>query len=126
MQDFKNLLVWQKSHALTLAIYLVTRHFPKEEICALTSQLRRAAASVPANIAEECGRGSDPEFARFLQMAMGSAGELEYHLLSAHDLKYLDKESFNQLSSQDVEVKRMLASLSGRIKGGQRRLKAGS
>jgi four helix bundle protein len=73
---------------------------------------------VPANISEGCGRGGDPEFGRFLQVAMGSASELEYHLLLAHDLHYLGEEAFNQLSGDVVEVKRMLASLLGKVKAG--------
>ena len=116
MQDFKNLQVWEKSHALALAVYKATRSFPKEELYALTSQLRRAAASVPANISEGCGRGGDPEFGRFLQMAMGSASEMEYHLLLAHDLRYLSDDPFKQLTADVVEVKRMLASLLGKVK----------
>ena len=81
MKDFRDLNVWKKAHALTLAAYKVSRSFPKEELFTLTSQMRRAAGSISANIAEGCGRGSDPEFSRFLQVAMGSASELEYHLL---------------------------------------------
>jgi len=118
LKDFRNLNVWKKAHAVALAAYAVTRSFPKEELYALTSQLRRAAASVPAHIAEGCGRGSDAEFGRFLQVAMGSASELEYHLLLAHDLHYLNDEAFNQPNSDAVEMKRMLASLLRRIKGG--------
>ena len=116
MQDFKNLQVWQKSHALTLAVYKATRDFPKDELYALTSQMRRAAASVPANISEGCGRGGDPEFGRFLQMAMGSASELEYHLLLAHDLGYLRDDPFKDLTANVIEVKRMLASLLRKIR----------
>lgn len=116
MQDFKNLQVWQKSHLLTLAVYKATLGFPKEELYALTSQLRRATASVPANISEGCGRGSDPEFGRFLQIAMGSASETEYHLLLAHDLRYLSDDHFQHLTADLVEVKRMLAALLGKVK----------
>jgi len=77
MKDFRELEVWSKSHALVLAVYQATRSFPKEELYVLTSQLRRSAGSVPANISEGCGRGSDLEFAKFLQVAMGSANEME-------------------------------------------------
>src|SRR5918999_566583 len=80
VQDFKNLLVWQKSHACTLLVYQLTRRFPDDERFGLTSQLRRGVASIPANLAEGCGRGSDQYFARFVQMAMGSAAEVEDHL----------------------------------------------
>ncbi len=116
MQDFKNLQVWQKSHHLTLAVYKESRAFPKEELYALTNQMRRAAASVPTNIAEGCGRGGDPDFGRFLQMAMGSATELEYHLLLAHDLQYLRDDPFKGLTARVVEVKRMLSSLLKKVK----------
>lgn len=78
MKDFKKLKAWEKSHQLTLAIYKVTRSFPKDELYGLTSQMRRASVSIPANIAEGCGRGSDAELARFCHIAMGSASELEY------------------------------------------------
>jgi four helix bundle protein len=89
MEDFKNLRVWAKAHELTLSVYQRTRDFPKEEMYGLTSQMRRSAASVGANIAEGCGRRSDGEMRRFLQIARGSASELEYHLLLAKDLRFL-------------------------------------
>jgi four helix bundle protein len=118
LKAFEDLNVWKKSHALVLAVYKATRSFPKDELYTLTSQLRRAAGSVPANISEGCGRGGDPEFGRFLQVAMGSASESEYHLLLAHDLHYLGDEAFSQLTRNVVEVKRMLASLLGKVKAG--------
>jgi four helix bundle protein len=83
MQDFRKLKVWEKSHNLTLEIYKSTESFPGSEIYGLTSQTRRSCSSIPANISEGCGRKSAAEFARFLQIAMGSASELEYHLLLA-------------------------------------------
>ncbi|MGA9994068.1 MAG: four helix bundle protein, partial [Pyrinomonadaceae bacterium] len=89
MRDFREFKVWVKSHDLTLEVYKVTAAFPKEELYGLTSQIRRASASIPANIAEGCGRSGNPELCRFLQISMGSASELEYHLLLAHDLKFL-------------------------------------
>lgn len=111
MKDFRDLKVWEKAHRLALSIYRVTSTLPAEERYGLTSQLRRAAASIPANIAEGCGRGGDPEFARFLQISMGSASELEYHLLLAHDLGFTDSATHQDLDTQTTEVKRMLASL---------------
>jgi four helix bundle protein len=81
MEDFKDLKVWTKAHQLTLVLYQRTRFFPKDEIYGLTSQIRRACSSIGANIAEGCGRRSDPEMRRFVQIARGSANELEYHLL---------------------------------------------
>ena len=116
MRDFRQLRVWQKAHRLTLAIYEVTGTFPKEEIYGLTSQLRRAGASVPANIAEGCGRDGTAELSRFLRIAMGSASELEYHLLLAHDLNMLSDSAYERLATDTTEVKRMLASLISRLK----------
>jgi four helix bundle protein len=94
MQDFRKLAVWQKSHELTLSLYELTGTFPREEMYGLTSQVRRASSSIPANIAEGCGRDGDAELSRFLQISMGSASELEYHLLLARDLKYLTAEDY--------------------------------
>ena len=111
MKDLRELKVWEKAHQLTLAVYRATIFFPKEELYGLTSQTRRAYASIPANVAEGCGRGSDAEFARFLQIAMGSASELEYHLLLARDLNLLNSSDHNQLANEVTEVKRMLTSL---------------
>jgi four helix bundle protein len=89
MKDFHALKVWRKAHQLTLAVYRITATFPRTEQYGLTSQLRRACSSVTANLAEGCGRDGDAEFARFCSIAMGSASELEYHLLQAKDLKLL-------------------------------------
>ena len=110
MRDFKELKVWEKAHHLTLAVYKATSTFPREELYGLTSQIRRSCASIPANIAEGCGRGGDVEFARFLQIAMGSASELEYHLLLACDLNFLISSDYERLASEVTEVKRMLTS----------------
>jgi four helix bundle protein len=115
MKNFRDLLVWQKSHQLTLNTYRETKSFPNDERFGLTSQIRRSAASIPANIAEGCGRRGNAEFHRFLQVAMGSASELEYHLLLANDLNYLKAESYNTLNDQVCEIKRMLAALLLRV-----------
>src|SRR6267154_2209751 len=111
MQDFRNLKVWGKAHALTLAIYRSSKTFPREEMYGLTSQMRRASASIGANVAEGACRRGDADFARFLQIAAGSASEVEYHLLLAHDLELLEAIDYKRLSDEVVEVKRMLASL---------------
>jgi len=89
MQDYRKLKVWQKAHELALAVYEASARFPREEVYALTSQIRRAAASVPSNIVEGCGRGSNAELMRFLYIALGSANEVEYQLLLARDLGFL-------------------------------------
>jgi four helix bundle protein len=111
MQNFRNLKVWEKAHRLTLDVYKTSRVFPREEIYGLTSQTRRAAASIGANIAEGCCRKGDTELGRFLQMAMGSASEVEYHCLLAHDLGLRKEEDYKRLTTETIEVKRMLASL---------------
>jgi len=111
MKDFRRLKVWQKAHLLALRVYEVTRKFPKDEQYGLISQMRRSSSSIPRNIAEGCGRGGDAEFARFLQIGMGSASELEYDLLLSHDLKYIDLDEYESLSHDTAEVKRMLAPL---------------
>lgn len=108
MRNFKELKVWQKSHQLTLAVYKATSAFPKEEVYGLTSQIRRASASIAANIAEGCGRNGEAELGRFLHIAMGSASELEYHLLLSHDLGLIKATEYEQLSNEVTEVKRML------------------
>jgi four helix bundle protein len=111
MRDFKEIKVWAKAHSLTLEIYRVTARFPREETYGLTSQLRRSCSSIPANIAEGFGRGGNAELARFLQIGMGSASELQYHILLAKDLNLLTKTIYEQLEERVIEVKRMLAAL---------------
>src|SRR6266481_1847132 len=108
MKDFRKLMVWEKAHQLTLAIYQVTAAFPSEETYGLTSQMRRAASSIPSNIAEGCGRDGDAELSRFCTIARGSASELEYQLLLARDLKLIQLNDYEQLSQQTIEIKRML------------------
>jgi four helix bundle protein len=110
VQSFKNLKVWEKAHILTLDVYKSSKSFPRDEIYGLTSQMRRSAASIGANIAEGSCRKGDCEFGRFLQIAMGSASELEYHLLLARDLELLKSMDYERLSGEVVEVKRMLSS----------------
>ena len=111
MRDFRKLQVWSRSHDLTLRVYELTSRFPREEIYGLTSQIRRASASIPTNIAEGCGRDSSAEFARFLQIAMGSASETEYLILLAHDLKYLSDNQYVELTDTIVSLKKMLTAL---------------
>jgi four helix bundle protein len=108
MRDFRKIQVWQKSHELTLRLYKVTSAFPKEELYGLTSQIRRASASIPSNIAEGCGRNTQTELARFIHIASGSASELDYHLLLAHDLGFLNQEIYLELDNMISEIKRML------------------
>ena len=108
MRDFHKLKAWQKSHQLALEIYKVSQSFPKEEHFGLTSQIRRAISSVPTNIAEGCGRDSNKDFAHFLQIAIGSASEVEYELLLAHDLQYINKDEYERLTSEMVAIRKMI------------------
>lgn len=116
MQSFKNIKMWEKAHALTLDVYRLIKLFPREEICGLTSQMRRSSASIGANIAEGCCRRGDVELSRFLQIAMGSASELEYHLLLARDLQMLNAVDYQRLANETVAVKRMLSSFICKLK----------
>lgn len=108
MRDFKKIQVWEKAHKLTLQLYKITSSFPKEELYGLTSQIRRAASSIPANIAEGAGRDTQTELARFIHIASGSASELEYHLMLARDLDYIDSKIYPELDAAINEIKRML------------------
>lgn len=110
MKDFRSLKIWQRSHAMALTVYKLTREFPKHELYGLTSQIQRAAVSVPTNIAEGCGRDSDAELKRFSVIAMGSSSEVEYLLLLAHDLGYLQTDVYQATYSELVETRRMINS----------------
>jgi four helix bundle protein len=112
MGDYRKLAVWRKSHEVALRVYRETEAFPTVERYGLAAQTRRAAASVPMNLAEGCGRNSDGELARFCRIALGSANELEYQLLLARDLRYLPVESFDEITAEVQQLKRMLSSLS--------------
>jgi len=116
MRNYEDLQVWQKAHILTLAIYKSTQCFPSEERFGLTSQIRRSCSSIGANLAEGCGRRSDAEMARFVQIAMGSGAELSYHLQLARDLDLLSKSSADHLRADLSEVMRMLSALSQKLR----------
>lgn len=108
MRDFHKLMIWQRSHQLTLKVYHVSKSFPNEELYGLTSQLRRAVASIPTNIAEGCGRNSNKDFAHFLQIAIGSASEVEYELLLAKELNYISVSDYQLLVDETVAVRKMI------------------
>ena len=116
MQNYKELKVWEKAHSFTLHVYECTRIFPKEGLYSLTNQLRRAAFSIPANIAEGCGKNSNPEFAHFLNIAFGSANESEYYLILSRDLSYLKEEIYQTLFNLITEVKGMLIALINKVR----------
>lgn len=116
MKDFRKLEVWAKAHDCALNVYRLTATFPSEERYGLTSQLRRACVSVPTNIAEGCGRNTDAELRRYLEIAMGSASEVEHLLLLSRDLGYLSSELHQPSADSVVEVKRMLTGLILKLK----------
>lgn len=116
MQNYKDLKVWAKAHAFTLIVYGITKTFPKDELYSLTNQIRRASSSIPANIAEGCGKNSQAEFAHFLNISLGSANEAEYFLLLSKDLKYLPEANFTELEDNINEIKAMLISLINKVR----------
>lgn len=116
MKDYRKLIVWERSHKLVLAIYEATRAFPKEELFGLTSQMGRAAASIPANIAEGCGRDSDAELKRFFHIAHGSASELAYFVFLAKELGYINTLVFSALEDETGQVKRMWGAFARKLK----------
>jgi four helix bundle protein len=116
MRDFGELKVWQRAHEVTLEVYRATGGFPREEQFGLSSQVRRSAESIAANIAEGCGRDGNAEFARYLQIAMGSSSETEYHLLVARDLGFLPDSNYVAIAGHVEEVKKTLTALIRKLK----------
>jgi four helix bundle protein len=115
MKDFRDFKVWERAHELVLETYRLTADFPKHELFGLVSQMRRCSSSIPANIAEGCGRLGNSELHRFLQIACGSANEMEYHLLLAKDLGYLPEDKYVILDANLAEMKRMLVALTRKV-----------
>lgn len=116
MKDFKKLIVWERAHRSALSIYQLTKSFPKEEQFNLVSQIRRSALSIPTNIAEGAGKFTNTDFARFLQIALGSAHEVEYLLLFSFELKFLTKDDYDVIAKEVGEVKAMLISLIKKVR----------
>ena len=110
MRDFQELSIWQRSHLLTLKIYSITKDFPKDEMFGLTSQMRRSSSSVPTNIAEGCGRNSNPELNRFLIIAAGSSSELQYQLILSKDLGYIIESIFKEHYDEIIQIRKMIYS----------------
>ena len=106
-RDCRDLRVWENAHRIAIEAYIVTRAFPREEIYGLTSQIRRAASSNPANIAEGCGRGGG-DLIRFCRIAAGSAMELDYHLLLAKDVGLLKRDAYEPIAADVVKLRQML------------------
>ena len=120
MRDFRKLEIWKRSHKAALLLYKVTQEFPTEEKYGLTNQIRRAGVSIPSNIAEGCGHESKKEFARYFQMAAASSSELQYQLILAHDLGYLQEDQYAELSSVIEELKKMVFTYTKRIRAGSK------
>lgn len=108
MRNFLDLSIWLKSHSFTLKIYSTTKNFPREEMFGLISQMRRSSSSIPTNIAEGCGRNSNPDFKRFLVIASGSSSELEYQLILCRDLNYISEFTFKELQNDLIEIRKMI------------------
>jgi four helix bundle protein len=115
VKEFRELKVWEKGHKITLTAYRMTSGFPNHELFGLTSQIRRCSASIPANIAEGCGRIGNAEFHRFLQIACGSVNELEYHFLLAKDLEYVSQADYDAIRKEVLDLKRMLVALTRKV-----------
>ncbi|WP_318542352.1 four helix bundle protein [Marixanthotalea marina] len=115
LRDFKKYDVWKLSHELTLEVYVQTETFPDKEKFQIVSQMQRAAYSVPSNFSEGCGRKSDKEFSRFIQICLGSAHELEYFFILSKDLNYISEDDFNSLSEKVNIIKRKLYTLNTKL-----------
>ena len=118
MRNFRNYEVWHKSHEFALEIFKNTKDFPKDEVYGLRSQIRRAAYSIPTNIAEGCGRNGDKQFARFIDIAFASASESEYLLILTNDLNYIPDDEYVKLIKKVFEIKKMLGTFYKRLTNG--------
>lgn len=126
MRNFRKYQVWELGHQIALDVYKLTSSFPKEEQYGLTSQMRRCSFSVPANIAQGCGRENEAEFKRFLVIANGSATELEYFLILVKDLNFISQENINELVGKVDQLKRSLNKLISKIHATNKQPKANS
>lgn len=115
MRNFRKYKVWEQGHTITLKTYKTTQDFPKSEEFGIKSQMRRASYSIPSNIAEGCGRESDAEFKRFLIISQGSASELEYFLILAKDLGYINEKTYQEMDNEVNKTKRGLNNLVNKI-----------
>jgi len=116
MHNFKNLHIWKKAMNLTMDIYSISSQFPKEELFTLTAQMRRASISIPSNIAEGCGRGTDKQLAYFLEVAIGSICELETQIYLSYRLEYIAKERLNEMVEKMSELRKMIFGFKNNLK----------
>jgi len=117
MHNFRELKVWQRSKVLVKDIYILTKKFPSDERFGLTNQLRRAAVSVPSNIAEGCGRGTDKQLIHFLNIAIGSLCEIETQLILSCDLEFIEEKELKTLISEVDQIQKMGYNLKKRLGG---------
>ncbi len=106
--NYKELKVWQQSKDLVISNYTLTNNFPKSEIFGLVSQIRRSAISIPSNIAEGCGRGTNPQLCQFLDIAYGSSSELETQIIIAYELNFIDKEKYTEITDSISTIQKMI------------------
>lgn len=116
MNTFRDLLIWQKAMQLVTNIYSMTSNFPKEEMFGLTSQLRRCSISIPSNISEGFGRGSNKDYHRFLTISLGSLFEFQTQIEIASNLKYISETDFNKIYEDSKELERMMSSFIRKVK----------
>ena len=117
MRNYEDLEVWQRAHVLTISVYKATERFPRTESFGLTSQIRRASSSIGANLAEGCGRWGDAELGRYVQIASGSASELQNHLRLAKDLEFLNATEYANLLKDLTSVRQMLTAFLQKLRG---------
>jgi four helix bundle protein len=120
MRNYEDLEVWQKAHALTVRLYVLTESFPRTEMFGLASQIRRAASSIGANLAEGCGRWGEGDMARYVQIAMGSGSELQNHLRLATDLGFLSESDYSSSTKAVTSVRQMLTALLQTLRQGRK------
>ena len=115
MRNFLNLEIWKRSHQFVLKIYNITKSFPREEVFGLSSQMRRSSSSIPTNIAEGCGRNTNPQFVHFLNISSGSCSEIQYQLILSRDLTYISEKAFEELHSEIIEIRKMIYHYSSKL-----------
>ncbi len=113
--NFKRLAIWQKAREFVKSVYEISRQFPKEEQYGLTAQIRRAAVSIPSNIAEGCGRSTNKQLVHFLGISTGSSCEVETQLYLAHDLEFIDEAELKETLLQSEELRKMIVGFSNRL-----------
>ena len=117
MRNFKKYDVWRLSHELVLKVYKITSNFPESEKYQLITRMERAAYSIPSNSSKGCGRDSEKDFNKFVQICLGSANELDYFFILSRDLSLIDSDTYEKLSTEINEIKKKLFNLGKKLKG---------